>query len=279
MPRREDDDRDPPRRAKGGGGPSTVTVVLAVLGGLFVLAVVACGGLIFLGKRTADRAMAEMKVEMEAAEREAAEADRARERDPRRDDDPDRLPAPADGKPVPQDPKQPAPTAFDGPGDAGRWFVLFRGTDPAKWNTETADESGFALPVRCAPAKMRYLRLRRTDTGDSIFIPLTRKQLADAQKAEGAAPRWNGENRDEHGGRHLGIGHGKRAEFMQGKGLIAVVMDGWDATTGSGFGHAHHGEEGGQRQVWKGEEVKGVPFEIAVTTGALTEKEKAQLLK
>src|SRR4051812_50228738 len=55
-----DDDRDEPareprRRDKGKGGTSPITIILLVLGGVFVLGVVACGGLMFLGFRKAEQ--------------------------------------------------------------------------------------------------------------------------------------------------------------------------------------------------------------------------------
>jgi hypothetical protein len=54
-------------------------------------------------------------------------------------------------------------------------------------------------------------------------------------------------------------------------------MDGWDANPGSGFGHAHHIENGGQRYSWKGEEISPTAFEAAVTTDALSPVERAWL--
>jgi hypothetical protein len=93
----------------------------------------------------------------------------------------------------------------------------------------------------------------------------------------GPRVRWNGEGKEEYGGYHLGIAEGPVARFAEGQGTIGVLMDGWDANPGSGFGHAHHVEGGGQRYSWKGKEIPATAFEVAVTTGELIPAERAWL--
>jgi hypothetical protein len=124
----------------------------------------------------------------------------------------------------------------------------------------------------------KYLRLRRMDTGEAIIIPMTRERVWRVDEP-GPRVRWNGEGKNEHGGYHLGIAEGPVARFTEGRGTIGVLMDGWDANPGSGFGHAHHIENGGQRYSWLGKEIPATAFEIAVTTEELIEKEKAWLRK
>jgi hypothetical protein len=116
------------------------------------------------------------------------------------------------------------------------------------------------------------------DTGDAIIIPMSRERIWRFDQP-GPRVRWNGEDKNEHGGYHLGIAEGPVARFTEGRGTIGVLMDGWDANPGSGFGHAHHIEDGGQRYSWMGKEIPATVFEIAVTTDDLTEKEKAWLRK
>src|SRR6516165_4974470 len=48
---------------------------------------------------------------------------------------------------------------------AAKWTLLFRSDDPSVWNTHSKGEK-VAYPLSWAPAKLRYLRLRRMDTND-----------------------------------------------------------------------------------------------------------------
>jgi hypothetical protein len=257
QPRRRDEDR--------GGG---LKIVLAVVAGVFVLGVLACGGVLFLGYRQATQMRQELMVAEAEARRAEAEA-RADAEAVRADVD----------QPVPAGvPPQPAASKFDRPGDADRWVVLFRSADPDRWNSNTSAGDDFALPVKYAPADTAFLRLRRMDTGEAIIVPMTRGRVG-RQDPEGKLPRWNGSNQSEYGGRHLGLATGPEAKWQEGKGTVAVLMDRFDATGGSGFGHGHHVEDGGQKYAWKGTEIPKTAFEIAVTAGDLTDAEKALVAK
>ena len=253
---------------------SPVAIVLLAVGGVFVVGALACGGLMWLGYRKAENINQQMVAEERAA-REQAEAER------RLAEVDQEVPPPKDGSPEDADPpRQPNPTAFatDDPKQPGRWRVLFRSKKPELWNTNTQDGDEFALPLRSTPEDTKYLRLRRLDTGEAIIIPMSRVRVGRVDPP-GRRTRWNGEGKDEHGGYHLGIAEGPVARFTEGEGTIGVLMDGWDANPGSGFGHAHHVENGGQRYTWKGKEIPATAFEVAVTTGELTEAERAWLVE
>ena len=85
------------------------------------------------------------------------------------------------------------------------WMVLFRSADPSVWNTDTPDETRFAIPVARADSKIRFLRLKRMDTGEMLIIPISRANLAEAPKSMGDHGFvWNGLANDAFGGRHLG---------------------------------------------------------------------------
>jgi hypothetical protein len=259
------------------GGPSVLKILLLLGGGLVLLGILACAGVMYLGYREAEK----MKAEKQADEQRWAAEDRAWKADLDRNVKPldiSGLPDAADGSPAADPVPQPAALKFDNAADSGRWVVLFRSADPAHWNTTTNTATSFAVPLRSAPEKMQYLRLRRCDNGESYIVPVPRHMLAVQAADDGDKPRWNGSNANEHGGRHLGILHGQKAAFRQGAGLIAVGMDGWDATTGSGFGHGHHIEGGGQKQAWNGLEITAIPLEIAVRAGELDDREQKQLL-
>jgi hypothetical protein len=172
------------------------------------------------------------------------------------------------------------PSALAGKGGGpDRWTVLFRSDDPSLWDTDTRRGNDLAVPLRQAPAAFRYLRLRRLDTSEALILPLSPAQL-------GTIPTpipergfwWNGANKLEYGGRHLGIVQGPRLPWLSHEGTIAIELDGWDAFAGSGFGHKHHGQVLVQYYAWRGQEVPRTVFEVAVSDGPLTDDERRSLL-
>jgi hypothetical protein len=165
------------------------------------------------------------------------------------------------------------------PDPTGRWTVLFSGRDPAAWNT--AGTAGtYAIPLERAPGEVRYLRLTRLDTGESLIVPVSRDQLKGVVE-HGEKPArpatWNGSAQDAFGGRHLGIAVGPA---MVGedklKGKVPVQMDGLSNVMGSGFGHEAYGGAG-QKFAWLGLTIEPTDFEVAVTGDDLTPEEQAQL--
>jgi hypothetical protein len=264
-----------PRR----GELSPLGVVLLVVGVLFLVVALVCGGILWIGYRKAQNLRQEMiSREQAEADRRFAEAERARPDpvfNPVRNLPADKVPPPKPGfETAGEPPPQPKPTMFatDDIGHPDRWRVLFRSRKPELWNTNTQAGDDFAIPIQSAPADTRFLRLRRMDTGDALIISMARTRIGGADPANGRA-RWNGEGKDEYTGYHLGIAEGPVARFNEGRGTVGVLIDGWDANPGSGFGHAHHIENGGQRYSWRGKEIRPTAFEIAVTTDKLTEPE------
>jgi hypothetical protein len=110
------------------------------------------------------------------------------------------------------------------PSTANGWLVLFRSDDPTVWNTDSPDEKRYAIPVARAPNSIRYVRLKRMDTGEMQILPIRHAQLAESPKLIGAEPFvWNGAANVAHAGRHLGIAEsrpirGPRAKGPPGKG-------------------------------------------------------------
>jgi hypothetical protein len=170
------------------------------------------------------------------------------------------------------------PDREEGPPPHG-WTVLFRSDDPAVWNTISPGDK-FALPVGRAHARVRFLRLKRLDTGELLILPITREQLAREPKPPPERRYgWNGTARREYGGLHLGIVHGPRWKWPDlPKDGISLQNDGWDGFTGSGFGHkVNVGDK--QYYCWEDKEIPRTVFEIAVTADSLTEEERRRLLK
>jgi hypothetical protein len=164
-----------------------------------------------------------------------------------------------------------APDPNEGPPPAG-WKALFRSDNPAVWNTDSPGKS-FALPVRKAHSKVRYLRLKRMDTGDALIIPITHKQLARADRPAGDPGHWwNGTARNEWGARHLGIVQVPAAGKEQG-GVIGLATDDRNLFSGSGFGWKTRVDDR-QYYCWQGKEIPKTAFEIGVTVGPLSAEEK-----
>jgi hypothetical protein len=173
-----------------------------------------------------------------------------------------------------------APAANPDAGAApGTWTVLFSADDPSLWDTDSKG-SQFAIPLKQAPAKVRYLRLRRMDSGEAMILPLTRDQLKNGKPpTTEVSVWWNGSAKKDWEGRHLGIVQVPRYKFPSPRGLIGVMTEGWDLFTGSGFGHKS-GVNDRQYYCWRGQEIRRTVFEIAVTDGTLhPDEQRWQLLR
>lgn len=148
-----------------------------------------------------------------------------------------------------------------------RWLVIFRGDDPAAWNTAGRGNT-VAVPLDRVPADIKFLRLRRLDTGESLVVPVTAAALGKGNHESPGYFKWNGDNVEAWGSRHLGIVEGRVISGFDrdyGPMLIAVQSLGIDYLIGSGFGHKAHGPEGIQYFGWRGQEIPRTAFEIAVT--------------
>jgi hypothetical protein len=120
----------------------------------------------------------------------------------------------------------------------------------------------------------------RLDTGEAIIIPASRHELAKEQPDGDRLARWNGTNKLDWGGRHLGIGEGPLVPAAERRrdGVIAVQTRAFDCYIGSGFGHEHSGDGKTQHFGWHGEKISPVALEIAVTDKDLTDQEKTSLI-
>jgi type II secretory pathway pseudopilin PulG len=265
MPRRdEDDDFDRDRRRESSGGMSTTTIVLIVLGVLAGLVVAGCVGLFFMARGAVQQVQQDMQ-QMQAEIAAQQEAERAK--------DPDRLPPATDHSEVPNPLTQPPISGFDTPESAARWTILFRSDDRERWNTTTSENGQFALPLRAAPKGIRYLRLRRMDTGDTIILALSRKDLSEKVAIPGG--HWNGGgavNAFNIGETYsLGIAHGN-------VGPCAVGEFNGKHLRGSGFGY-DPADDDNLLTCWNGQKIAdSTKLEFAVSAQELTEKEREKLL-
>ncbi len=154
------------------------------------------------------------------------------------------------------------------------WMVLFRSDDPAVWNTDSPGAK-FAVPLRRVPTTIRFLRMKRIDTGATLILPISYQHLLREDKPElTEACWWNGTAADAWGGRHLGVAQPKPTLTDRER---AILVSNHNFFTGSGFGHKM-GVNDRQYCCWQGQEVPRTTFEIAVTPNPLTAAEKRFLM-
>jgi len=158
------------------------------------------------------------------------------------------------------------------------WAVLFKSDDPSLWNTNSPGGTQFAVPVRTAHSTVRFLRLKRMDTGEALIVPITHQQLAvQPRPFPKQGHGWNGTANFSFGGRHLGI-YQAPSQYPVPKAEIVVLQDGpINNCRGSGFGHKAYVDDA-QYYSWKGKEIPKTLFEIAVTADPLTSNENPLLL-
>jgi hypothetical protein len=176
---------------------------------------------------------------------------------------------------------QPPADKKDAKPAAAKWTVLFRSDDPAVWGKNAKNRQGqqVAIPLRFAPDNMRYLRLRRMDTGEAQILPMGIEQLENGKPGgKEDVFWWNGSAVHGWGGFHLGIVQSPRYKWPElPKAKIFVMNEGWDGFIGSGFGHKC-GVNDGQYYCWRGKEIRRTVFEIAVSVGPLSPTEKRDLV-
>jgi hypothetical protein len=165
------------------------------------------------------------------------------------------------------------------PARPDRWTVLFRADDPSLWNTDTHKGDQFAVPLHKAPEGIRYLRLRRMDTGEALIVPVTPGCLFTERlpppKQDGAW--WNGTAKKEFEARHLGIAEVPGLDPPSHPGIISIMYDRVYFYSGSGFGNKCMVNDK-QYYCWRGKEIPRTVFEIAVTAEPLTDAEKRSLI-
>jgi hypothetical protein len=153
-----------------------------------------------------------------------------------------------------------------------RWTVLLRSDDPSLWNNPAgtmADRSGFSANLDTSvSADITYLRLRRMDTGDAVFIAMKKDDLLKQM------PNWCGSAWVGYGGTHLGVKNPNLKKLEKGLVDIDANYLGW------GFGHIMYVPEGiGHGYAWAGVTLSKTVFEIAVTSDELNPLERRALVE
>jgi len=160
-----------------------------------------------------------------------------------------------------------------------RWLVIFRSVDPRMWNTNHKSPLGMALEIDSnVPDNVRYVRVRRMDTGDSVILGIVKVALTQQWVQGPGNFGWAGSNNSAYGGVSVGIFH---KGWLAGRGDISITGAMYGRRNrGWGFGVVVYDVSAGQGYGWEGKRfTKPVAFEIAVTVQELTERERKLLLQ
>jgi hypothetical protein len=168
--------------------------------------------------------------------------------------------------------------------DAG-WTVLFRADDPLIWDHNTGEATaanGYAISTKKAPEKVRFLRLKRMDTGDAVIVKMNRELLPRSEKADGEI-WWSGGSavRGPEGNRNklLGISRVSWPTTQKDDHLVRRAARRLDqGYRGWGFSKLAS-QVPDQTCSWDGKPIAKTIFEIAVKGDDLSEAESQQLLK
>ena len=132
--------------------------------------------------------------------------------------------------------------------------VIFCGSNPEGWGRSDIDEiEGVATSLSCDAIRsdIDYVRIRRTDTKESVVLPMTKGQLfSNGDQNENG---FNGSAEVFFGGRHIGA----FAQDLPQEVETKFGQGGW------GFGHRYdHNDR--QEWGWAGRVIEPTTFEISV---------------
>lgn len=171
---------------------------------------------------------------------------------------------------------EPIALAAGTPMPKNEWVVLFRSSDPTIWNKNVnKDKETFAVEVKKAPEKTTFLKLTNVKQNEYAIVAVTADKLLDL--SDDGRYGWNGTNKFEYGGRHLGI-YDKLGDATKKRGSVCVLVPGaFQGYLGWGFGHM--GPQNVPGWTWAQDTLPSSVFEIAVTAGPLTDAEAKKVLK
>ncbi len=152
--------------------------------------------------------------------------------------------------------------------DAGSqtWIVVFRSSNPARWNTAHEDGTNMSIPLAAVSSDIKTLRLRRMDTGATIVVSMQRQWLMEKHLDEVSKVGWESKNSDYWKSRRLGVFRADVELRDAPAGTVFVSStsfgrgyDGW------GFGHTNNRFNEPQGYSWGGQTLGPTVFEIAVS--------------
>ena len=129
--------------------------------------------------------------------------------------------------------------------------LVFRGSDPSIWNTQSDGDKGFAIPISSVDHPVNFVRIMRQATGEAVIVRVDGNHVLD----EGFDPRcgWNGSSAEFSGGIHLGVYHCDLPQDFETR----FEFGGW------GFGHPYDDNDR-QAWGWAGRQLPETSFEISL---------------
>ena len=159
-------------------------------------------------------------------------------------------------------------TALAGP--RSTWLLIFRSSDPAVWNTRSADRKRFAIPLASVPDDIRFLKVQ-IEPKKLVVLAITKDKLATVSKQ--GKYGWEGRNAVVWGGRQLGV-----FDSVTPRNSSDVCM--WYNNGGfSGWGFGFREGVNDQGFAWEGRPIGRTTFEIYVKSGDLVPMERQYLLR
>ncbi|MEQ8785487.1 MAG: LamG domain-containing protein [Pirellulaceae bacterium] len=154
------------------------------------------------------------------------------------------------------------------------WRVIFRGGSPALWNTKVDNEQAFAVPLDEVADTIKFLRLRRTDTGQLVILPITKELLASGGLLSQNL-MWT-TSTDSGGVPFLGAAAGGLPVSTAGQPYLGTKDK--SAFGGWGFGGLWQ-DAAGRSFSWAGQLVTDAELEISVKSEALSVDEAKLLIR
>ena len=160
--------------------------------------------------------------------------------------------------------------------DPVSWRVIFRSDDPEIWNTDCdAGSDRFAIALSRIQGFVKYIKLKRTDTGESVIVPTTSTRLGKVNDGQyfwsGRAVRY--QNTIRFGVANRAWLHGyKEGSQVSPKSGHKNGYGGW------GFGRVCLVNSGGQVYLWEDHGIDRTAFEVSIKFHPLPPEERVRLL-
>ncbi len=184
----------------------------------------------------------------------------------------------AAARPRPGAASSPTTATEPAPESNGKWVVLLRSADPSLWNTDANEgKDRYSIPLKKAPADMKYVRLTDTGTGRFVIMPVTADSIGTRFEKNGYG--WNGTNMMFGRGHHLGVYNSKWDDNPH-PNRVSIYFQSMPLGDFRGWGFGHRPfKDDVQGYGWDGKEIEKTVFEIAVKSSELTDAEAKTLLK
>ncbi len=168
---------------------------------------------------------------------------------------------------------------------ADPWIVYFRADDASLWDTTAGDPAtpnGYAQRIDSVPKDIRYVRLKRMDTGDAVIVPITPEFFPVRTQLPGQFVLWSGGQPTwrQDAAIHRFLGIAEYAFSARDKGDLCSWQSGSKGDSGyGGFGFGKVLGAPDQAYLWDNKPLPKTVFEIAVSSAELSDDDRKSLLR